>query len=100
MMAEIVDMYGASDDDELPVAFEAKRKVTTQGIITEFEIEGARIRSIDPAYVIQLEQRLAQSEQLIAEMRNEIRQLGNSMRQRRTEFGVLQRQLDGKIDRQ
>jgi len=99
MMAEITDMYGASDDEE-PVAFEAKRRVTTQGVITEFEIEGARIRSIDPGYVIQLEKRVAQNEQVIAEMRNEIRQLSNSVRQRRTEVGVLQRQLDGKIDRQ
>ena len=98
-MAEIADMYGAGDDED-PVAFEAKRRVSAQGVITEFEIEGARIRSIDPAYVIQLEQRLSQNEQLIAELRNEIRQLGNSMRQRRTELGVLQRQLDGKIDRQ
>jgi len=98
-MAEIADMYGAGDDED-PVAFEAKRRVSAQGVITEFEIEGAKIRSIDPGYVIALERRLSQSEQTIAEMRNEIRQLSNSMRQRRTELGVLQRQLDSKIDRE
>lgn len=96
-MAEISDMYGGNDE---VVAAEIKKPMTSQGAITEFEVNGTKIRSIDPGYVVQLERRLVQSEQIIAEMRNELRQLGNSMRQRRAELGVLQRQLDGKIDRQ
>jgi hypothetical protein len=99
MMAEITDMYGASDDEAIAAA-DTKRPIVSQGAITEFEIDGTKIRSIDPGYVLQLERRLIQSEQTISEMRNELRQLGNSMRQRRTEMSVLQRQLDGKIDRQ
>jgi len=99
-MAEIADMYGAGDDDGEIIPADIKKTVNVQGAITEFEINGAKIRSIDPGYVIALERRLAQTEQLLNEMRNEVRQLGNSMRQRRTEVSVLQRQLDSKIDRQ
>jgi hypothetical protein len=99
MMAEIENMYGSNDDDEI-IKADIKKPVVTQGMFTEFEINGTRIRSIDLGYVLAMERRLAQSEQTIIEMRNEIRQLGNSMRQRRNEMGALQRQIDGKIDRE
>jgi hypothetical protein len=99
MMVEIADMYGASDDEEI-VAADIKRPVTKQGMITEFEVNGQRIRTIDPTYVTLIENRLAQAEQGIQEMRNEINRINNGIRARRAETAQLQRQLDGKIDRQ
>jgi TolA-binding protein len=99
MMAEIADMYGASDDEAIVTA-EIKRPVIKQGMITEFEVNGQRIRTIDPTYVTLLENRLAQAEQVIQELRNEINRINNGMRTRRAETAQLQRQIDGKIDRQ
>ena len=99
MMAEIVDMYGDSDDEEI-VAADIKRPVIKQGMITEFKVNGQRIRTIDPTYVTLLENRLAQAEQVIQELRNEINRINNGMRTRRAETAQLQRQIDGKIDRQ
>jgi len=99
MMAEIADMYGASDDAEIVTA-DIKRPVIKQGMITEFEVNGQRIRTIDPTYVTLIENRLAQTEQLVQELRNEINRINNSIRTRRAETAQLQRQLDGKIDRQ
>jgi len=98
-MSDIGSMYDNSDNDEIVVT-DTKRPVIKQGMITEFEVNGQRIRTIDPTYVTLIENRLAQAEQVIQEMRNEINRINNGMRTRRAETAQLQRQLDGKIDRQ
>ena len=98
-MAEIADMYGASDDEAIVTA-DNKRPVTRTGLITEFEINGITVRTVDPNYVTVLEARLVQTERVIQELRNEINRINTSMRQRGAEIGTLRRQLDGKIDRQ
>ena len=98
-MAEITDMYGAGDDDDA-VASAVKRVVTNTGGLVEFEVNGTRVRTVDPGYVAMLENRLIRTEQEIDDLRNEITRLHNSMRSRRAETAQLQRQLDSKIDRQ
>ena len=100
MMADIQDMYGALDEESMVSSQGTSRSPVSLGTITEFEVNGTRIRSIDPGYVMQLMRRIERNEQMIAELRNELRQMGNSLRQRKAESLNLQRQLDGKIDRQ
>ena len=98
-MAEIVDMYGANDDEEI-VASDIKRPVTRTGLITEFEINGTTVRTVDPNYVTALEARLVQTERVIQELRNEINRINTSMRQRGAEIGTIWRQINNKIDRE
>jgi len=98
-MAEIVDMYGDNGDEDESVQI-VSRPVMTSGVVTEFEINGTKIRTVDPNYVTLLERRLIQTERMISEMRNELTRINNSMRQRRVESEQLQRQLDAKLDRQ
>jgi thymidylate synthase len=100
MMAEITDMYGADDSDAPEVTQQVKRVVTNTGGLVEFEVNGTRVRTVDPGYVAMLENRLIRTEQEIDDLRNEISRIHNSMRSRRAETAQLQRQLDGKIDRQ
>ena len=100
MMADITDMYGAGDDDAPEVTQQVKRVVTNTGGLVEFEVNGTRVRTVDPGYVAMLENRLIRTEQEISDLHNEISRIHNSMRSRRAETARLQRQLDGKIDRQ
>jgi hypothetical protein len=99
MMAEITDMYGAGDDAEI-VAADIKRPVTRTGLITEFEINGTTVRTVDPNYVTVLEARLVQTERALQELRNEINRINTSMRQRGAEMGTIWRQINNKIDRE
>ena len=99
-MAEITDMYGADDGDAPELTQQVKRVVTNTGGLVEFEVNGTRVRTVDPGYVAMLENRLIRTEQEIDNLRNEISRIHNSMRSRRAETAQLQRQLDGKIDRQ
>lgn len=99
-MAEITDMYGAGDDDAPEVTQQVKRVVTNTGGLVEFEVNGTKVRTVDPGYVAMLENRLIRTEQEISDLHNEISRIHNSMRSRRAETAQLQRQLDGKIDRQ
>lgn len=99
MMENVVDQYGAGDDEEV-ITSKIKRSASVGSMVVEFELDGTKIRAANPTYVTMLEQRITMLEQEMQRLRVDLNNARNGTRRLVHASQDLQRQLDAKIDRE
>jgi hypothetical protein len=91
--------YIYADPDDEQEKEKTQMPVTIRGHVTEVDLGTHKIKVIDPDYVVSLERRVMMLEQTIRQQQQAMVQLRNEMTTRRAESTVLQRQIDGKVNR-
>jgi len=99
-MDDMIDMYGADNDDEYKSdSNQQKISLISKPAHTEIVIDGQSIKIIDPDYVNMLEQRLRNTERMMANMQNAIARLDDNYRNRVRDIEKLRTTLNNKIDK-
>lgn len=101
-MNDIVGMYGAeddSDDDYETPSIQKKISLISKPAHTEIVVDGHTVKIIDPDYVNMLEQRLRNTERMMANMQNAIARLDDNYRNRVRDIEKLRATLNNKIDK-
>lgn len=102
-MDDIVGMYGAddddNDDDNKTPSNQQKISLISKAAHTEIVVDGHTVKIIDPDYVNMLEQRLRNTERMMANMQNTIARLEDNYRNRIRDIEKLRTTLNNKIDK-
>ena len=99
MSDDIADIYGADDEIETLDPLSNIVSVKPGDMVTEIEVNGHKIKTVNPGYVSILERRLIETERQLRQLRSDMIRTGNSMRTIVNELNQVRSQLDGKIDR-
>ena len=96
-MAEVDDMYADVEPDPTPQEDGTAINVARNGAIHTVKIGQDTIQVIDPAYVFQLETRLASAMDTIRRMDEQMRVLQGNQRRHASEIMDTKRQLGTKV---